>query len=751
MPKVATRYYDVDPWKIIETGFNEERAMVSESIFSLANEYMGSRGNFEEGYSGKKLIGNYYNGIYEVPDKQETGGYLGISKKNHYMVNSPNWAYYIIKINNELVDLHNKKVEEFKRVLDLKTGLLERSYVYTVNDSKVKIKFKKILGLKNYHHSYSVLEIIALDDKIDVEVIAGNDLSILHWGHQKCYNLELLNQERNSDLIIGKTKNTKQLVLQYNEYYSNYESVNYKNNDIVGKKYVVTLNKNEHFNLEKRIEHYNLKKENIQELMDNFNNNHQSISFDETIKLNKEHLNKIWEFSDIEIDGDEINQQGIRYSIFSLITTYQGLSLNNNIGAKGLTGEAYSGHAFWDTETYCLPFYLFSNQQAAKDLLLFRYHTLENAKARARELDCEGACYPIATLNGDEACNLWQHASLQFQPTSGVAYGIYHYVNVTKDYEFLFDYGIEMLIEISRFFASRGAYNHNGKGYGYYGVMGPDEFQMMVNHNTYTNYMAKKSMEYTIESLELLKNKDLDKYLNLIKKLNITQKEINDFKDKIRKMIILYDKKTDLFEQHQGYYDLPHIDIKSIPVTDFPLYSHWSYDRVYRNDMIKQPDVLMLMLLYNQSFTNNQKLKNYEFYEPRTIHESSLSPSVHSILALELGKIKEGLNFFGFATRMDLDDYNRNTHEGLHLTSIFAAWLNIVYGFGGLRSDGKILKLAPILPDNWISYTFNIKYLDAVIEVKVLKEEVNIKTSKPISLILYNDEVLIDGVYKWKK
>ena len=751
MPKVATRYYNVDPWKIIETGFDESRAVVSESIFSLANEFMGSRGNFEEGYSGKKLIGNYYNGIYEIPDKIEQGGYLGISKKNHYMVNSPNWSYYEIYVNGNKIDLHHKKIEEFKRILDLKTGLLERSYIYNIGSSRVKIKFKKLLGLKNYHHSYSLLEVESLDNKIDLEIVVGNDVGILHWGHQKCYSLKDLKQEKNNDLVITVTKNTKQLVLQHNEYISNSDPIDYIHGDIIGKKYILSLDKNQKFNIEKRIQHYHSKENVVEALLKKFNENKKIVSFEETLNNNKKYLDEIWEFSDIVIDGDSINQQGIRYSIFNLITTYQGLSLNNNIGAKGLTGEAYSGHAFWDTETYCLPFYLFSNPTAAKDLLLFRYYTLSNAKERAKELDCKGACYPIATLNGDEACNLWQHASLQFQPTSGVAYGIYHYVNVTKDYDFLVEYGLEMLIEIARFFASRGDYNHLGKGYGYYGVMGPDEFQMMVNNNTYTNYMAKKSMDYAIEALQIVKEISLDKYLKITKKLDLTQKEVNEFKDKIRKMIILYDKKTELFEQHQGYYDLPHVDIKQIPVTDFPLYSHWSYDRVYRNDMIKQPDVLMLMLLYNQSFTKSQKLKNYEFYEPRTIHESSLSPSVHSILALELGKIKEGLNFFGFATRMDLDDYNRNTHEGLHLTSIFAAWLNIVYGFGGLRSDGEKLKLAPILPENWNSYQFNIKYLDISIKVEVNKDKIIIKTSNPVSLVLYDDEVLINGVYEWKK
>lgn len=744
MAKVATRYYEVDPWKIIEKGFNKERSMVSESIFSLANEYMGSRGNFEEGYSGKTLIGNYFNGLYEVPENIEQGGYLGISKKNHYMVNSVNAYYTRIYLDNELIDLNNITPINFYRELDLKTGLLTRSYQI---ENKAIITFKKLISLEEYHNAYSILEIQALKN-IKIKVISGFDYSILHFGKFAYWHIISSKENNNTGYIKAQTKNTKMDLITLYDFKSDYKGITKKQDKLITKTYNLKLKQNQTFKLEKRIMHYNMIKETLkeEEII-----NKQIPSFDIALDKNTNFLNKYYETSNIEIIGDDINQQGIRYSLFQLISTYQGLGLNCNIGAKGLTGEAYSGHAFWDTETYCLPFYLFNNPKSAKDLLMFRYHTLENAKSRAKELDAIGACYPIATLNGDEACNLWQHASLQFQPTSGVAYAIYHYVNITKDYEFLKNYGTEMLIEISRFFASRGDYNSTKTSFGYYGVMGPDEFQMMVNHNTYTNYLAKRSIEYTLDVLNYLKENDRNTYQNIINKETLTEKEILLWQDITKKMKILYDDETKLFEQHAGYFDLPHIDIKKIPVTDFPLYSHWSYDHLYRNDMIKQPDVLMMMFLYNQSFTKEQKLKNYEFYEPRTIHESSLSPSVHSILALELGKIKEGLDFSHFATRMDLDDYNRNTSEGLHLTSICAAWLNIVYGFGGMRSDGNILVLNPILPSSWESYKFKFKYLNANITVNVNNQEVTITSTNKITIKLYDNIISIEGTYVWKK
>ena len=273
--------------------------------------------------------------------------------------------------------------------------------------------------------------------------------------------------------------------------------------------------------------------------------------------------------------------------------------------------------------------------------------------------------------------------------------------------------------------------------------MGPDEFQMMVNHNAYTNLLAKYVMEYLIEILDRFK--DESRVGMAIKKLRFTDEEKSVMIEQAEKMFIPYDPKTKIYEQHLGFHDLPHIDINEIPVTDFPLYPHWTYDRIYRNDMIKQPDVLMFMFLYNQKFDLETKKANFDYYEPKTIHESSLSPSIHSILAAEIGYHQKALDYFGFATRMDIDDYNRNTNEGLHMTSIAAAWLNIVYGFGGLRSDGEILKIAPACPEGWRSYQFRIQYLGTAIHVSVTPTEVIFTCDADLSapIIVYDKKYML--------
>ena len=265
-----------------------------------------------------------------------------------------------------------------------------------------------------------------------------------------------------------------------------------------------------------------------------------------------------------------------------------------------------------------------------------------------------------------------------------------------------------MLCEISRYVVSRGGWNADETGFGFWGVMGPDEFHMMVNNNFYTNFMGRKVLENTLKVLS--KVDDPNRFS--------TPQERDEW-GKIARCIIIHETDEHVFEQHDGYFTLPHLDIHSIPTNEFPLYEHWSYDRIYRTDMIKQPDVMMAMFLYPECFSMEQLRANYDYYEPRCIHESSLSPSIHAILAQRLGRSEEAEAFFSFATRMDLDNFNRNTTEGLHLTSIAAAWVTIVYGFGGLYTEGNLICIAPHLPEKWSSYSFRFLAGDGIVLVEV--------------------------------
>ncbi|MGX7198577.1 glycoside hydrolase family 65 protein [Enterococcus nangangensis] len=752
MGKIADRYFKLDPWQIIEEGYDPTYSEVAESIFSLGNEYTGVRGYPEEGTTDASLLGSYFNGIYEMGRNVNRVAYRGIVERTHFMVNTVDWLYTRIFADDEQLVMGKSTISDFKRVLDLKTGTLTKTYVWTTaKGQKIQLQFLRFLHMEKVQQLYQEIILTSLDFTGELKVVAALDFNTRHWGEDYRYWQELA--QRNTEetaLILGETKTTQQTLLAAFHMSSSDQKATrtpVSQERFVGQALTSAMEPGKQWTLQKRVvAQANKKGQGIADLAPGeelFKDSLQT-SFAAALAGQKNYWENVWRNEDIEIVGDEEQQQGIRFCIFQLKQTYHGQDPHNNIGAKGLTGEAYSGHTFWDTETCCLPYYLFTNIEAAKNLLGYRYATLEQAKARAKDLDCQGACFPIATLNGTEACDLWQHASLQFQPSTGVAFGLWHYQHFTADTSFLYEQGLEMLIEISRFLVSRGAWNQTGEYFGFYGVMGPDEFQMMVNHNMYTNIMAKFTLEYTLALLQEVKLANQEIYQKVLAKTNFQATEKEYFAQCAAQMRILKTA-AGLYEQHDGFFDLPHVEIKEIPVTDFPLYSHWSYDRIYRNDMIKQPDVLMFMFLLNQQFTPEEKRRNYDFYEPKTIHESSLSPAIHSILANELGKEEDAYRFFEFATRMDLDNYNRNTREGLHTTSIAGAWMNIVYGFGGVRSDASILGLAPSLPREWESYRFKIIYRGLHLHISVTKEKVvvQLQENTVLKVKMYQDEVVL--------
>lgn len=710
MAKVADKYLWVDPWKIIEKGFHADKARVSESLFSLANEYQGVRGFFEEGYSGESLVGVYLNGIYEERLTAEPTAYKGISNRLCFMVNTVNWLCCQIMVDGETLDLAQSKFYDFQRELDFRSGELRRTFVWeTVSGKKLQLVFLRLLSMETRELAYQQIQLTPLNFSGVVSLTMSLDFSHPHQLFGQNF-WECVRTRTNA--LLGVSQHIGHRLFAGMVVHTTAEQTSIEAEKSVGVHLDLEVYTGEETIVERAVI-LHTDHDNTQPIETAWERGILVLSavqerYGDVLRKNRIYWESFWARSDIVIDGDAETQQGIRFCIFQMQQTYRGVVNGANIGAKGLTGEAYNGNAFWDTETYCLPYYLFTNPLAAKSLIDFRYRTLAQALARAQELDCLGACYPVATIDGTESCTLWQHASLQFQPTTAVSYAIAHYVNVTNDLAFLQTEGVEMLIPICRFLASRGQWSANGK-FGYYAVMGPDEFQMMVNNNAYTNYMAKRTFEFTLQALEKM---DLNK-------LDCKPAELDEWRRMAAEMIIPYDPETAVYEQHEGFFNLPHIDIDAIPVEDFPLYHHWSYDRIYRNDMIKQPDVLMFMFLYNQSFSLTEKQANYDYYEPRCIHESSLSPSVHSILASELGRHQEAFDFFRFATRIDLDNYNRNTEEGIHTTSIAAAWMNIVYGFGGMRSDGEILSFQPSIPPHWKGYSFQVFYHGSIVHLAV--------------------------------
>ena len=748
--KVADRYFAVDPWRIVEWGFDAAHGRTAESVFSLGNEYMGVRGYFDEGYSGDRLVGVYLNGIFEE-SPGVSSHYRGISDRMTYMVNTVDWLATRVEVDGERLDLATSAFSDYVRTLDMRSGLLTRSFSWTTRGGKcLRLTFQRALSMLTPALGGQRIILEAVNFSGEVVVRSGLDFSIVHET-RGASQFTVMRSEEHAGIYgaLGQTKTSRHTVyagflLQPAPPAAQFEQIA---EPFFGARFALELRQGEPVAQDKLV-YVHSDKDRAKVVAKAWSEAALAAqaligqSFDHLVAANERYWADMWDTFDIAIEGDAENLQGIRYCMFQLNQTYHGTDPRFNIGAKGLTGEAYAGHTFWDTEAYCLPFFLFTDPTAAKNLLEYRYRGLPAALARAKDLDCAGACYPIATLDGAECCGLWQHASLQFQPSTAVAYGIWHYTKVTGDEEFLYGHGVEMLVQICRFLATRGQWGPRTGEFGYYCVMGPDEFQMMVNNNAYTNFMAKKTFELTLDALGDMSVKHPGEHADLLSRLGLRQPEQEQWRLMAARMRIPSDPATGVIEQHDGFFDLPHIDVASVPAEDFPLYSHWSYDRIYRNDMIKQPDVLMFMFLHNQDFSSEAKRANFEYYEPRCIHESSLSPSVHSVLAAELGKHEQAFDLFGFATRLDLDNYNRNTSEGLHTTALAAAWVNIVYGFGGLRSDGPLLSLRPTIPTGWVSYRFCLRYRGSVLRTEVDHGGCRLRVSEggPVRALVYGQE-----------
>ncbi|MBD3343888.1 MAG: family 65 glycosyl hydrolase [Chitinivibrionales bacterium] len=744
--KSPQKYFKVDPWAVVEKGFDPKRSRISESMFCLANEFMGTRGYFEEGYSGDHLIGNYFNCTYEGMDIVHDQLFKGMITKSEFLPNAVDWLHTRIFIGNEQLDLAKSNFSGFKRKVDMKNGLLTREFIWTTKrGKKIKIVFQRFLSLVNRNMGCQRIELKPLNFSGTVKMIMGLDFSIVHeiaegWTQVeqegagsaqqgKCL-WEVIKKGSAGGIysIMGQTLESK--LPLFSSFRINSEAKikpeRIEDDHRLGAVISLRVKEGQTAAVDKIAISYWEKGLTPAKVWSEGLKRAKAASketFDNALKEQTDYWKKIWDVLDIEIEGDPELQQGLRFSLFQFHQNYIGGNERLNIPCKGLTAEVYYGWIFWDTETYCIPAYVFYNPEAARKLLQFRYNTLSQAIQRATELGHKGARYPFCTINGQETCGTWQHGDLEIHVGLAVFYAIQLYARITGDKEFLYKEGIEMLLQISRYYADRGEYSPETGEFGLYGVMGPDEYHMMVNHNCYTNVMAKKLFEYTLDVAVEMKQKAKKKYKEIADKIGVDKKELNSWKKMADKMKVPYDKKKDLYEQHDGYFDLPEVDVKSIPDEQIPIYHSWPYYKIFRYNMIKQPDFLMLPLFYSNDYSLKTKKKNFEYYESRCIHESSLSPSIHSILASELGKDTMAYNFFVYMARLDLDNYNRNSEQGLHITAMSGAWLNMVNGFGGMRTDGDVLSFNPSLPKQWKSYRFKVLYQGAKVEVSVDKKK----------------------------
>jgi maltose phosphorylase len=735
-------YYKTNEWSVIEEGFDPQKHEASESIFSLGNGHMGQRANFEENYTGESLQGTYIAGIY-YPDKTRVGWW-----KNGYpeyfakVPNAPNWIGIHVHIDGEDLDLHTCKVSDFIRELNMQQGYLERSFTAELKSGKkLQVRARRFLSMVEDEIGAIRYTVKPLNFSGEIEFISfieGNvvnrdsnydekfwdvlntgskpDVAFLHArtrksGFEACFSI-MVETSVNGKIVHAATR-----PLLTETYAGNLTHIfATAGEEIIHYKYAAVLDS------------LNYAHDEIVEKCRQSVNKAFEKKFDRLFAEHAAKWEENWSGSDIIIEGDPLAQQGIRFNIFQLNQTYTGRDERLNIGPKGFTGEKYGGSTYWDTEAFLFQFYLSTeNEKVARNLLIYRYKQLQKAIENAEKLGFHSgaALYPMVTMNGEECHNEWEITFEEIHRNGAIAYAIYNYIRYTGDKKYLAEYGLEVLIGISRFWKQRINWSDSKGQYVMLGVTGPNEYENNVNNNWYTNKMACWTMRYTLEAVGHVKKNHPEEYKRITNKIKFEyEPETKSWQHILDHMFFPELKEQGIFLQQEGFMDKEQRMASELNPAERPINQHWSWDRILRSVYIKQADVLQGIFCFEDEFSTETILRNYEFYEPRTVHESSLSPCIHSILANRIGKFDDAYELYLRTSRLDLDDYNREVDEGLHITSMGGTWMSVVLGFGGMRIRDEIISFNPNLPKKWKSLSFNINYRGRKLKVSISEKNV---------------------------
>ena len=739
--------FEIHPWKVVETGLDKERMRLSESLTSTGNGYMGMRGNFEEDYTGNTHLGTYIGGVW-FPDKTRVGWW-----KNGYplyfgkVINAVRLNGIHVEVDGETLDLNTAQVEAFYRELDMQNGLFLRRFTVRTAGGSVQVEAERFVSLAQK-------ELLAVRYRLtpdyDAHVVMRPYLDAnvrnLDSNYEETF-WDMLEEEETEDALALLTKTKENpfgtprfavsaamscwadgLEMAGRRLDSGYVETRYEGDvaageDVVMEKYALCFTSRDYD--EKVLSTLSLKAA----------ARAREVGYDALRDAHTAAWRDRWAGCDVNIQGDDAAQQGIRFNLFQLLSTYSGDDARLNIGPKGFTGEKYGGATYWDTEAYCLPVYMaIAGQDVAKQLLLYRWLQLDGAYHNARQQGLKGALYPMVTFTGVECHNEWEITFEEIHRNGAIAHAIFNYATYTGDMDYMLREGLDVLCGVARFYTDRVHFSNRHGKYMIHGVTGPNEYENNVNNNWYTNRIAAWSIGLFVTQARRASQERR-------RELAITEDELAHMVDVVEKMYYPEDAELGIFVQHDTFLDKELMPASDIPAGERPINQHWSWDHILRSCFIKQADVLQGLYFLNHLYDVETIRRNFDFYEPMTVHESSLSPCVHSILAAQLGYRQKAVEMYQRTARLDLDNINNDTDDGLHITSMAGSWLAIAHGFAGMRTtDG--LSLSPFLPDAWQGYAFQFHYRGRVIRVSVRPGQalVELLQGKPLKMTLCGQE-----------
>ena len=743
------RIMEVLPWSIRSTKLEKEHKRLQESLTSIGNGYMGMRGNFEETYSGDTHLGTYIAGVW-FPDKTRVGWWKnGYPKYFGKAINALNFSKIALFVDNQEVNLAKNDVSDFSIELDMKTGILRRQFTVF----GVQFIVTKFLSVAQKELAVIRWDMVAVDGKthqVRLDSLVDADVKNEDSNYEEKFWEVLAKEHENARSSIATRTvanpfGVEQFIVNAEQRFSGSlkETGNGATDWQIVNQFVGEVGSQAQ-SFEKRIiittsrDYADLVA--VQKAGRDLADTIAKQSFEQLKAAHTAAWESRWAIADVTISGNDEAQQGIRFNLFQLFATYYGEDARLNIGPKGFTGEKYGGATYWDTEAYAVPLYLaLAEPNVTRNLLKYRHNQLPQAQHNARQQGLAGALYPMVTFTGVECHNEWEITFEEIHRNGAIPYAIYNYTNYTGDESYLAKEGLEVLVEVARFWADRVHFSERNGKYMIHGVTGPNEYENNVNNNWYTNTIATWVLSYTSAALAKYPRADL----------NVSKEELAKWADIVAKMYYPFDEQLGVFVQHDGFLDKDLRPVSALSKDDLPLNQKWSWDKILRSPFIKQADVLQGIYFFGNQFSLDEKRRNFDFYEPMTVHESSLSPCIHSILAAELNKEEKAVEMYQRTARLDLDNYNNDTEDGLHITSMTGSWLAIVQGFAQMKTwDGK-LSFAPFLPSVWTGYAFHINYRNRLIKVAVDSKNVTLSLLKgdALDLQVYGENVHLNDTF----
>ncbi|HEY9798302.1 MAG TPA: glycosyl hydrolase family 65 protein [Leptolyngbyaceae cyanobacterium] len=762
-PLIPPRYiYPPDPWRWVEKQFYPKLLVQMETLFSTANGYLGMRGVFEEGTPVGEN-GTFINGFYESWPIVYAEEAYGFARTGQTIVNATDSKIIRLYVDDEPFYLPSANLLKFERALDMQNGTLDREVLWqTPSGKQVSIRSRRLVSFEHRHLAAISYEVTILNAKApivissemhyDASARASEGDPRLAKGFKERVLLPEQYWVNDRRIILSHITRNSRMTLacgvdHWFETQSPYSYGSQCSEDDGKVVFSVDAQPGVPIRLVKYMTYHTSDHFPAQELCERAERTlDRAIThgFDDLLVSQRQYLDDFWYRSDLKIDGDlqhpldttELMQQVLRFNLFHVLQA-SARSEGGGVAAKGLTSHAYEGNYFWDMEIYLQPFLIYTAPRIAKNLLLFRYSILDKARQRAREVNQEGALFPWRTINGEEASAYYAAGTAQYHINADIIYALKKYVDATGDEELLLNEGAEMLVETARMWYSLGFFSKRVAGqFCIHGVTGPDEYNAVVNNNTYTNLMARENLWYAASTVEMLRDRHPDWFIGLVDKTKLELSEVENWRKAADNMYLPFDERLKIHIQHDAFLDEKVWDFENTPADKYPLLLHFHPLVIYRHQVIKQADIVLAMFLLGDKFSPEQKRHNFDYYDPLTTGDSSLSVSIQSIVAAEIGYLEKAIEYAKYAVLMDLGDVAGNVKDGCHIAAMGGTWMVAVYGFAGMRDYNGHLSFHPKLPET-------VKRLQFPLTIQGQRLEVDIQQTTATYLLRQGTQLSI--------